>query len=198
MGVAPGPVPGSRRRGPRVERGRQPPARGERGRAEGASRILERRARATRRDHACRALAREPGQLRGVPPADREPRRGRPLSRLRDAVQQRLAVLVRPRVHDPPAIAQRNRRAQLHRAARRRAALLRRADREHARGPCARFQRAARGARRPRRVDRKLSRTLRRPRRARFMRRSRICRRRFRPRSRRCCARTRGARSANT
>ncbi len=58
----------------------------------------------------------EPGQPRGVPAADREPRRGDPLPRLRDAVQQRLAVLVRPRLHDPAAAEERAGGAQLHRA----------------------------------------------------------------------------------
>ena len=80
------------------------------------------------------AVGREPGQPRDIPSADRKPRRRHPFPRLRDAVQQRFAVLVRPRLHDPAPAEGCRRCTQLHRPPRRRAALLRPADREHACG----------------------------------------------------------------
>ena len=158
MDLAPGTVPGPGRRRQRIQADGQPPSRRRvRGR-EDAPCVLGRRAETARRDPGAATVGGEPGQHRDLPSADREPCRRRALPRLRDAVQQRFAVLVRSRFHDTAAAEGCVGGAQLHRQARRRAALFRSADHEHARGPQARFQRAARGARRPRRVDRELRR----------------------------------------
>jgi lipid-A-disaccharide synthase-like uncharacterized protein len=112
------------------------------------------RAQATRRHRRQHALPCEPGELRGLPPATRAHGGGVARARLRDAVQRRQLVLVRPRLHGPRRPARCRSLPRLCRAPARRAALLRPADREHARRPGTRLQRAARGAGRPRRLHR--------------------------------------------
>ena len=108
------------------------------------------------RDRRAAAVAGKPGELRGVPRADPQLHRGSAVRPVADAVQQRLGVLERPGWRaGRRSPAQRGRLSRLPRPPRPDPALLRAADRQHAAGPEARLQRAARGAQGPRPVHRR-------------------------------------------
>ncbi len=135
--------------------------------------------------------AREQGQPRGLPPADREPRRRHPLSRLRDAVQQRFAVLVRSRLHGATGRSRTRRRRATYIA--RLDDVPRYFDEEIANmraGLKRGFTRAARGARRARCVDLRPSPKPRRRGQRLLQAVQDSCRRTFPPTSRRGCAPT--------
>ena len=131
-----------------------------------------------------RAVGRRAGQRAGLPRVDPRARRRRALPHLRDAVQQRHLLL--DVVHAAPGTGHRRCVSRLPGAPARRAALLRRADRQHARRAGARLHRAARLGGRARPDDRALRQG--RHDQPAVSRRSRRCRRRSPPPTRRRCA----------
>ena len=120
--------------------------------ATGAAGLLDANADDAGRHPVRRALARGEGERAGLPHLDSRPRERRAVPHLRSPVQQRHLLL--DRVHAAPGFRHGRRVSRVSGAPPRRAALLRRADRQHAGRPRARLHGAARVGRRARPDDR--------------------------------------------
>ena len=120
--------------------------------ATGAAGLLDANADDAGRHSARRALARGEGERAGLSHLDSRPRERRAVPHLRGPVQQRHLLL--DRVHAATGFRHGRRVSRLSGAPPRRAALLRRADRQHAGRPRARLHGAARIGRRTRPDDR--------------------------------------------
>ena len=136
----------------RRRRRERPVSQGRSGIATGATRVLDADAGGPGRDPVRPALGRGESERASLPCVHSRARQRREVPDLRSAVQQRHLLL--DRVHAASGLRDGRRVPSLSGASPRRAALLRRADRQHAGRPGARLHRAARVGRRPRQDDR--------------------------------------------